>query len=250
MLILRIRISPSTPILLQSPRHVVECFLPLLSAPRHKLGWDTTITCVSPRDVTGPEIVYKIVVGDCEYKTKRLISNVGAEVLRGRGTRVWEVVKLDANGGETGPSLVLKDGWGDVDRDPEGKILGEIRASGTPEQQKAICEYFMKAIAESEVYVEGALDLTHVIKRKNKRPETVEPFPIVDDLLNAKTGGAIPAEGRFALPQGEPERGITYSAKVHRRVVFDEVGKTIQEVESLSEAFDVLADVTMGTCFD
>ena len=60
-----------------------------------------------------------------KYRTKRMISNIGADTLRGRGTRVWEAVELDGNDEEVevATTCVLKDSWVDVDRSRGGKIL-------------------------------------------------------------------------------------------------------------------------------
>ena len=87
---------------------MVKFFLSLLYAEPHELGWDPTIKRISPRDVKGPAVQYDIKVGDVWYRTQRLLSNAGAEVLRGRGTRVWEARKLEfsvAQDNDVQPSL-------------------------------------------------------------------------------------------------------------------------------------------------
>ena len=77
---------------------------------------------------------YDIVVRDDKdmtesiFRTRRLISDIGVDALRGRGTRVWEVVKIDSSGKDSGDATnVLKDVWVDDDRKREGEILRLIR---------------------------------------------------------------------------------------------------------------------------
>ena len=62
---------------------------------------------------------------EAQFKTVDLLSNVGAEALRGRGTRVW-MVRRWVDGAETGDAMVLKDCWIDSDRTREGDIMAQI----------------------------------------------------------------------------------------------------------------------------
>lgn len=230
---------------IRNPRYVVHFFLSLLFATPDDLGWDDTITRVSPPDVT-ENIVYDIKVGETVYRTKRLISNLGAEAIHGRGTRVWEVIKLDSKGRETGERRVLKDFWADADRKPEGDILQRIRNSGTSKQREKIRRYFMAAEDQGEVYVGNQIDHTHVVMRKGMKPSRVTPLKIATNP-STRTASKLPVKGGFTLPR--PVTGnsdIKYSAKVHYRVVFTEVGKTLQEVDSLLTVFDCLGDVVEG----
>ena len=101
----------------------------------HELGWDSSITLYEPSVASGT-LQYDITVrqGDdgsaITYRTKRMISNIGADTLRGRGARVWEVAELDGNSEEkdSGLTCVLKDSWVDEDRRREGEILKQVRA--------------------------------------------------------------------------------------------------------------------------
>ncbi|EKM48776.1 uncharacterized protein PHACADRAFT_132196 [Phanerochaete carnosa HHB-10118-sp] len=105
---------------------VAGFFLRILYAERHALGFDETIVRLPPGEGES-DVPYEIEVGGKWYRTQRLISAIGAESIRGRGTRVWEVKELDGPGGvEIGPCMVLKDGWPDYDRDREEVIHEKI----------------------------------------------------------------------------------------------------------------------------
>ncbi|GJE97380.1 hypothetical protein PsYK624_135970 [Phanerochaete sordida] len=234
---------------MQQPSHLVECFLPLLCAEEHQLGWDPTIRRVSDSTVKSPDIVYDIDVGENTYRTQRLISNLGAEAPRGRGTRVWEVRLLDADKQPTGPPLVLKDSWGDSDRRSEFDILHDIRNSGSPSLRKTICKYFVEAIDHWDVQIAGKDDHTHVIKKDGTRPEAVwAPFTVSAEYSATTRTDAKPVQGVFKVPERGPNEGaaINYSAKIHRRIVFKQVGRTLQELSSMSQVFNCLADITTG----
>lgn len=67
------------------------------------------------------------------YKTLEILSNVGTEAIRGRGTRVWRVEGMKKDGQPFSPrqTFILKDSWMDADREREGAILAKIRQSAT-----------------------------------------------------------------------------------------------------------------------
>ena len=104
---------------------MVDFIFRISFATEQELGWDTSITLYRPRPLIAPnEVQYDIKVRDDAkgttrtFRTRRLISSIGADALRGRGTRVWEVVELK-NGKEGTSKHVLKDAWVDVERERE-----------------------------------------------------------------------------------------------------------------------------------
>ena len=80
-----------------------------------QLGWDPTMERVSTRHHVG-QVDYIIKFRNVRYRTVRLISDIGAEAIRGRGTRVWEVRQLNKNDEEDPTPLVLKDSWADAQK--------------------------------------------------------------------------------------------------------------------------------------
>ncbi|THH07427.1 hypothetical protein EW146_g9326 [Bondarzewia mesenterica] len=92
-------------------KFVVHFFLSMMYADEVQVGWDPAIAAHE----VGGKIYYDYTVqsaGGIEtvYRTKKILSDIGADALHGRGTRVWEAVKLEG-GKEVGESAALKDVW-------------------------------------------------------------------------------------------------------------------------------------------
>ena len=62
------------------------------------------------------------------FRTVKLLSGIGAETIRGRGTRVWAVHAVEDGKVDDSHTYVLKDGWVDSDRMPEAKVVAAIVA--------------------------------------------------------------------------------------------------------------------------
>ena len=86
------------------------------------------------------------------FRTVELLSSVGAEHLRGRGTRVWKVHEVV---GErlSEETYVLKDTWIDSDRMREGHIMAEIRNSATKKEKELIEDALLTMEVHGDVYV-------------------------------------------------------------------------------------------------
>ncbi|KIP12353.1 hypothetical protein PHLGIDRAFT_113828 [Phlebiopsis gigantea 11061_1 CR5-6] len=177
---------------------LVDFIFRIVYATEKQLGWDQSIKLVR-LGLNDNKPQYDITVTDDEtmttktFRTKRMISNIGADSLRGRGTRVWEVVEVDAGGHEKdgkscvlkdcwikkilvwevmeldaeghekgGETCVLKDCWVDDDRDREGKIMAQIRADAKAAQARA-----------DKVYEET----------KGKKPDRSAVYQTINDSL-------------------------------------------------------------------
>lgn len=114
-------------------------------ANEHEVGWDTTVKLLAVPDATPiQELMYDITVraasGSVVFRTKRLISDIGARSIRGRGTRVWEAIKV-ADGAASGEhSVALKDSWVDADRMREADILEKLKLADTSELFRFVTE--------------------------------------------------------------------------------------------------------------
>ena len=197
---------------------------------------------------------YNIVVRDkntareTTFRTRKILSNIGADALQGRGTRVWEVIELDVDGNEKDvDTCVLKDVWADVDRDREGDILAAIRREAKGRSSswvKRVEKYFLTTATYGDVYVNGKPD-------KSRRWEV----PKKVGLLELKTGPKesrrvatnLAAVGAIALEPRSGEPVIQYySTKVHHRIVFKEKGTTIRDIKSLHSVFRYLGQAMNG----
>ena len=208
---------------------------PKSSSPQY----DISVRSIDTREVTW-------------YRTERLVSNIGADAARGRGTRVWEVRKLDKKGKPIGGPRVLKDCWIDHDRKREGTILAEIRASAKTDAQKdALKEFFLTVECHGDVYIDNKSDNTHTLIRRDKpiphdlgvyRLQLPSPESGIDDQL-------LPVGSRPPVPQvADCEDTIDYDIKSHYRIVFEELGVLIDKLNSTFQIFKCLALAVFGSC--
>lgn len=197
---------------------------------------------------------YDIVVRDKEketettFRTKRIISNIGADTLRGRATRVWEVIELDFGGKEKDvATCVLKDAWVDDDRAREGKIMEDIKAAAQkqgPEFLELVDICFLTTITYGDVYVNGR----SVKTRQRDIPANVALLGVNKNPgeFNGVASNLAPV-GTIASEPGPGKSAIQYFAtKTHHRIVFKEMGVTIRDVPSLHTVFKCLEQAVIG----
>lgn len=234
---------------------MVDFVLRVSFADLDALGWDLTVTLLEPRGA-GLPVQYDIVVRDQKmttkrtFRTKRMISSIAADTLRGRGTRVWEVTEVDDKGKEKGNgTYVLKDVWVDDDRQREGDILQAIRdatkAKPKPKKWLELVDQFLLTTVEyGDVRVDDEVDKTrhwampeisNMVKVKNEPKE------------HARVKNHLAPVGGISLePVSQQPVAQHFATKSHHRIVFKEVGKTIREVESLREAFMYIRQAVRG----
>ena len=224
------------------------------------------MTLRTPKD--GEELEYDIEVAEVTdeaisvrtFRTVRLLSNIGAESLRGRGTRVWEVAELDDSGEvKPGNTVVLKDSWVDDDRDREGKIIADVlkaaEACGKNSlENKTMKTHLLTTVAFGDVSIHGKVDktrdwdlpvVTHEIEVK------VDPNETSKILSNQTRSLAAVGAVHVERAPSSRRRAIThYSTKVHHRILFEELGKSMREITSLRQGFSCLSQINLGTSVD
>ena len=137
----------------------------MLYADEHDLGFDPTMTVYTTLDDGSQQydVVVRLADGAHQtYRTKRLLSNGGGVYLHGRGTRVWEAVRLE-NGMETGEIVALKDSWVDEYREREGAI--NVRVLGAPaliSDSVQLNETLIPVRAYGDVHIAGIPDRTRM----------------------------------------------------------------------------------------
>lgn len=228
-------------------------------APLHELGYDTTMRRVEVADganaTRGPQ--YDIALFSSAkaapvwFRTQKIISNIGAEPARGRGTRVWQVKELDKTGIPFGRSKVLKDCWIDADRTREGVILEEIRQSATPgtPQRQALDKYFLTVRCHGDVYIEQEQDHTFtLLRRKQEIPQDAGRYRLEVQPTQERFEDRLLPVGPLPLLQrtADGEQIVEYDDKAHCRIVFEEQGETIDKQTSASEVFRLLTATLKG----
>ncbi|KAF9508105.1 hypothetical protein BS47DRAFT_1366195 [Hydnum rufescens UP504] len=87
------------------------------------------------------------------FHTRQIILLFGVEPLRGRGTHVFEAIRVDEGGKEKGDPVVLKDIWIDHDHLREGVILMQLYKEAD-EDDKLMQRHFLAAICHGDVLME------------------------------------------------------------------------------------------------
>ena len=235
----------------QNYRLTTEILLRLMYADETALGWDPTMKRLSPRDYVG-DVQYTIECAGVTYRTVRLISDIATETIRGRGTRVWEVREVKENSEEDPTPRALKDSWVDADRLCEGKILKAIRDDAKKLSNAFDFDrYFMTAKAYDDVYIDGVKDTTYLARGRSTFTGKVDKPPLV---IKAKTPrnrtmrSQAGTKGATQVPDKDVPKHVKYAAKIHHRIVFTEVGKTIAEVNTLAEALFAMTHIVKGEC--
>ena len=206
----------------------------------------------SGRDQLG-NVQYDILCDGVWYRTVRLISDIGAEALRGRGTRVWEVNEIIAGDIVDPTPRALKDSWVDASRQREAVILQMVREDAQHVTRYDFDNHFVKVKAYGDVTIGGVVDDTHALIRRGRSLEGLADKPLVIRPPTRKrrarcdsNGSPLGPTGAIQLPEGSAEKPLEYDAKIHHRIVFAEVGVTVTEVRTLSGALLALADVMKG----
>ncbi|KAI6110909.1 hypothetical protein EDD16DRAFT_1522009 [Pisolithus croceorrhizus] len=214
------------------PEHLIYFFCSLAFAEDHELGWDPTIQRVG----VGGKIQYNITVRtdegkDLVYQTTRVISDYSADASSGRGTRVFEARLIFLNGTSVKDAepVVLKDSWGDGDRDREDIILNQIFADLQKhkgrEQEEEARKYFLTVLAAGNVMVEGNIDNTDRLLRESD----------------------LPPDRSYRLPVDEVPK--QKPIRTHSRLVFREVCQPLYELQTLDTVFATLEDARKALQF-
>ncbi|KAJ3556687.1 hypothetical protein NM688_g1888 [Phlebia brevispora] len=225
----RSQIVVSDPFDFREDYHTLLRFILSLSfAELHQLGWDPTMQEIH---VDG-HVQYDITVRSAEaqivvYRTLGLLSDSSARDLLGRGTRVWKAVRL-VEGEEVGPPVALKDAWVDNTRQREGNNLSQVLEADFAKEHPELNEHLMKVQTHGDVFVAGIQDHT---------PSFLQP----DSSSTVGKSTRVVENGSHK----EIPTPVTLF-QVHYRIVYQEAGKSLAEVDSLQTVFKALAEALYG----
>ncbi|KAJ3552849.1 hypothetical protein NM688_g3933 [Phlebia brevispora] len=195
-----------------------QVLLSLMFADRPRLGYDPTMTLIDQDNgLTNYHITVRTLSGEEQvYRTIQLLSEPATEYLIGRGTRVWKAVKVQ-DGQETGPPVALKDAWVDSHREREGTIDARIRSSAmTDSQKKGVAKGLLTVLCHGDVVIAGTYDRTVSVKEHL----SVTAHTPLDDY-----------------------RDPSANHLVHYRIVYKEVGTSLDGVTSLAAVYKALKEV-------
>ncbi|KAI0086022.1 hypothetical protein BDY19DRAFT_996208 [Irpex rosettiformis] len=246
-------------------------FLSQMYAKRHQLGYDTTIR--PPSDVqlrvkNQWDIMVHYVDDDEEgagagskrkrtrsrtrkqeitFRTTDLISSIGAEGVRGRGTRVWQGQTL-VNGQMQPDSdeMVMKEYWVDSDRMREAEIRRRIlKDAATEEDRELLKRHLLTPLYSGDVVVDGKLDTTDRLRNHATISEGdgFEMIPLIRDSKQPNPDHLV-MEADKKAPQGSGAilpwavsvpRVVILDDKSHHRIIFKEKGVTIEHLTTVSQ---------------
>lgn len=276
--------SPRQLTVAKSPSHIIKFFFALMYASEEALGRDMSMTTIWDGNVLTPP-QYDIQVHSRKddaspvvvktFRTTELISSIGAEAIRGRGTRVWKVHEVKKGRVNTKKTYVLKDAWVDSDRMREGKVVAEIskdaeeQLEDEAEKQALLRCLLTTKVAGDVLLSDGTSDCT-ICGRKRKRHivKNTDRFSLMPYTSPSKSKPTPPAQNLRPKRKGKPKRGggtrapgdhqdaadgseslqqaITYDAKTHYRIVFQEACNVLHELTSLGGIIHALWQVCRG----
>jgi hypothetical protein len=145
---------------------------------------------------------------------------------------------------------VLKDTWIDSDRMREGDILASLHAAADEADKRLIEKYFLTMICHGNVWTKlGIFDDTatalmrglKITKDQDSQFE-LQRKSIIQSVRSAPGSESLRADSRVQVPHSNK----TYAHKTHYRIVFEEIGTTIDRVPSLPGIMKVLNDTVSG----
>ncbi|KAG8689022.1 hypothetical protein FRC11_004280 [Ceratobasidium sp. 423] len=238
-------------------KYFVRIILSIIVASRVDLGYDLDIEAVSPHD-ENLEPSYDITIHNPDtkkktvYRTIGIISDVGADSMVGRGTRVWKVRKFE-NGHLIGPIYALKDVWVHEDRDPEHLIIQKIR-----EQEPKYSRYFLTPIDFGFAPLNSASPSIPDSTHKTMCPQSnLEPTRMVVHILFIRILGNRTTESQSQKTSSTSRHGVGHGrdvpgskleghrdfgylskySRLHYRIVFEEVGDPVHDLRHFNKIF-------------
>ncbi|CAE6463385.1 unnamed protein product [Rhizoctonia solani] len=243
-------------------RHLVRIILSMLLANPVELGYDFSIERLSGNDETS-EPLYNITVHNNEAKTTniyraiRVISDVGADSMVGRTTRVWEVKKL-VDDVPTGPSYALKDAWVYEDRE-EHRLLNKIRM-----EQPGYAKHFLTPIDYGFVPRDPATpsipDSTHkplghqrqlkptriLLRTHNGIGVAYTSVSTRNKSQTGTTGASRDSVGHsddipsWSMEGHRDSACLSIHSRWHYRIVFEEIGTPVHDLRVFAEVFTAI----------
>lgn len=197
-----------------------------------ELGWDTNMERVANNQ-------FNIKIADSVWRTVERLSDVGADCLLGRGTRVWRARQL-IDDEESGPFVVIKDFWIEDTRQREGDIYKLLQAAG-------VGPFLLNVIAHEDVYVEpaGFFDHTETLATRSATiPERSEPLDLVQAF--SKLQPVNPSPGVYLFPEIPPPCLVKNNPRVHYRLILDKQCTPLHEWTCLSDILLAMSQACSG----
>jgi hypothetical protein len=244
---------------MQAHDNLIQLVLSLSYASNEELGYDMTMRLF--KDSSGTH-QYEIDVGLLTFVSSQVLSDLATDRLCGRATRVFKVSE------KTGSlrHFALKDQWIDDDRKAEWEVLGDLHALIKSQKEEGVFDdmhlpkdpvgYFLSVKAHSQVRLSTAsVDNTKTtIMRGYSLPESYSALSLPLSEKNVAPsevpGVSRDSAGHIPYPIASialilPMKRVHHPRR-HDRIVFNEVGTPLHDLNNFSDLFRGLADATTG----
>lgn len=220
----------------QDRKTFIRVISSLTFATPQQHGYDLTVKHTKAPDGSTQ---HEIMVGAKTFVTEGLpLANYGADALTGRGTRVFRAYDIH----NPTKRYALKDVWIDADRDTEGSVLERLLEGASVEEKKhfltvAYHGYVQVRKHDGQTLVD---DHTHlVMMREQELPLETRSLASIG-LPNANSSHDFPSIPTSIppLPRQPPRK--------HYRIVFEEIGTALHDLDNLTDVFDALCQVVAG----
>jgi Fungal protein kinase len=241
----------------------IRVFTSLAFADLESLGFDQTVSRLKINN----KIQYKFQIGDNFYITMATLADYAADFIRGRGTRVFKAYL------ESDPKVIvaLKDMWMEDDRTEEGVLLMNMRASMREMQSEGFefpgdrdpSQYFLTVHAHGRVKIADGRDdhTSNIIMRGLRLPADLKylitPPSQARHLRSSRVLGSdrsysmghtpeVTREAAALISANVPRQAERFQPRIHCRIAFNEVGRTVHNIHRLSDVYQCLVDATIG----
>ena len=235
---------------LQDHDTVIRLFVSLAFGTTSQLGYDPTVKRI--KQDKGPQ--YEFLVCDTTYRTLSVLSDLGADPLLGRGTRVFQV--YDTKDPSRTPRT-LKDVWVETDRRREGDILadllGKISLTSQAEDLESARRHFLTILCHEDVMIDGRKDHTEYLLGGENLPAECDYMQLPETLfrqIRASEGSHIASTGGVWVNPCTrilAQRKERVPSRAHYRIVFEEVGLAVHYLPSLPDVCHALHDAVEGS---
>lgn len=220
-----------------------------------QMGWDPSVIPVYGKD--GLRSYTFLMANGISYTTQKTLQDYEADVLVGRGARVYAVTK---DGGDQQTFFVLKDIWPEDDRLTEKEIHRRIiediirvnKNEEVPLTEEEIRNFFITPDNDYFVLINDKEDHT-------KRTMMRMPLKLKRDIISfAKSvdpraqSVALPmtSDGEVRQTKGVSRQIVTQkyeqSHRRHYRIVFKDYGIPLYKLTNMGHSFLVVRDGTKG----
>lgn len=216
----------------------VSFFLRIMFAEEHQLGFDPSMEPIEDGQ-------FNITVGfegkkPVRYQTLEMLSDLGADSLFGRGTRVWKARRLDGDD-MVGPEVALKDVWVDDDRDREGEIYCDLLKAGMP------TKYLLDVLHHGDVYLSAAkaYDHSRILGVRTTHIPRFGPSKAME-FLKSHARNALKAVGVYMNPRLTVPIDLSPGPRIHYRLVLGGVLTPLYRLKKITDIFAALAESCLG----